>query len=231
MKVYAISDLHMDFKEEKPMSVFGGNWEGHIEKIREDWTSKVKEEDVVLIGGDLSWAIIAEDGVKDLYTLSDLPGKKVLVKGNHDYWWHSVTRLREKVPENFYLLQNDAVKIENLVVCGTRGWSVEGSPDFTEQDRKIYLREAERAKLAFCAAKKLIEKGDRLVFLTHFPPFNAKRENSLITDIISQNGADAVIYGHLHGKDARADFLVVKDGVKYYLTSCDLTSNKLTLIF
>ena len=230
MKVFSISDLHMDSSDEKPMSVFGGNWTNHMEKIKADWVDKVAENDLVLIGGDISWAMETDAALKDIESLSGLPGKKILIKGNHDYWWHSITRLREKLPPDFFALQNDAVRIENVVVCGSRGWSVDGCPDFGEADKKICLREAERLKLSFMQAEKLREEGDRLVCLMHYPPFNVRREDSPFTAVIERYGADAVSYGHLHGKDARADFLVEKNGVKYYLTSFDLMGNKLTQI-
>lgn len=230
MKIFSISDLHMDSSDEKPMSVFGGNWANHMEKIKSDWKDKVTQDDLVLIGGDISWAMDLDSAIKDIETLSDLPGRKVLIKGNHDYWWHAITRIREKLPAGFFALQNDAIKIENAVICGSRGWSVEGCPDFGDEDKKICLREAERLKLSFKHAQTMREAGDRLICLMHYPPFNVKRDDSPFTALIEQFGANAVSYGHLHGKDARADYLVEKNGIKYYLTSCDLTGNKLTLI-
>jgi len=230
MKFYAISDLHLSVSNEKPMDIFGGNWVGYIEKIREDWLSKVTAEDVVLIGGDISWAMSLDDAKKDIYTLADLPGKKVFIKGNHDYWWSGITKVRDMLPENFYALQNDSIKFGNVVICGSRCWSVPGAPDFKEQDMKIYLRETERLKLSLKSAQKMLEEGDILVALIHYPPFNVKRENSLFTDIFEEYGVDSVIYGHLHGKSVRADKLVEKNNIKYYLTSCDQVDNKLTEI-
>ncbi|MBQ8197719.1 MAG: metallophosphoesterase [Clostridia bacterium] len=230
MKFYAISDLHLSVSNEKPMDIFGGNWVGYMEKIREDWLSKVTAEDVVLIGGDISWAMSLDDAKNDIYTLADLPGKKVFIKGNHDYWWSGITKVRDMLPENFYALQNDSIKFGNVVICGSRCWSVPGAPDFKEQDMKIYLRETERLKLSLKSAQKMLEEGDKLVALIHYPPFNVKRENSLFTDIFEEYGVDSVIYGHLHGKSVRADKLVEKNNIKYYLTSCDQVDNKLTEI-
>ena len=109
MKVFAVSDLHLPGRQNKPMDVFGGNWTGHIDKIKEDWKSKVGENDVVLIAGDLSWAMSMEDGLSDLRTLVGLPGKKVFIKGNHDYWWSGITALRRAAPDDsFFFLQNDS---------------------------------------------------------------------------------------------------------------------------
>lgn len=228
MKVFAISDLHISTNTDKPMDVFGGNWVNYLQKIREDWQEKVSPSDVVLIGGDISWAMSLDDAKLDLDSISDLNGTKVLVKGNHDYWWSAISRVRDILPENFYALQNDCIKFGNIIICGSRCWSVPGSPDFKQADEKIYLRETERLKLSFKQVEKIREEGDNVISLIHFPPFNVKREDSLFTKIFEDNKVDAVIYGHLHGKSVRSDKLVIKNGIKYYLTSCDQVENKLT---
>lgn len=230
MKIFAISDLHISTNTNKPMEIFGGNWIGYMEKIKADWQEKVTDDDLVLIGGDLSWAMDIEDAQKDLQTLADLKGKKILIKGNHDYWWSGIGKVRDILPENFFALQNDSLRFDGVLICGSRCWSVPGSPDFNEQDRKIYLRETERLKLSLSSAQKIKQDGDKLIALVHFPPFNVHREDSAFTEIFEQFGVDAVIYGHLHGKSVRADKLVVKNGIKYYLTSCDQVENKLTEI-
>lgn len=230
MKIFAISDLHISTNTNKPMEIFGGNWIGYMEKIKADWQEKVTDDDLVLIGGDLSWAMDIEDAQKDLQTLADLKGKKILIKGNHDYWWSGIGKVRDILPENFFALQNDSLRFDGVVICGSRCWSVPGSPDFNEQDRKIYFRETERLKLSLSSAQKIKQDGDKLIALVHFPPFNVHREDSAFTEIFEQFGVDAVIYGHLHGKSVRADKLVVKNGIKYYLTSCDQVENKLTEI-
>lgn len=227
MKIYAISDLHISTNTNKPMDIFGGNWVNYMDKIRADWQEKVTDEDVVLIGGDISWAMTVEDAKKDIDSLKDLKGKKVLIKGNHDYWWSGIGKVRDILPPDFYALQNDSIRFDGVVICGSRCWSVPGSPDFNEQDKKIYLREIERLKLSLKNAEKLKMEGDKLIALIHYPPFNVHREDSGFTDLFKENGVDSVIYGHLHGKSVRADKLVVKDDVKYYLTSCDQVENKL----
>ena len=230
MRIYAISDLHISTNTNKPMDIFGGNWVGYLDKIKADWKEKVCDDDLVLIGGDISWAMNIEDAEKDLQTLKDLKGKKILIKGNHDYWWSGIGKVRDILPNNFYALQNDSIRFDGVVICGSRCWSVPGSPDFTEQDMKIYLRETERLKLSLSAASKLKQDGDKLIALIHYPPFNVNREDSLFTELFEKNNVDIVIYGHLHGKNVRADKIVVKNGVKYYLTSCDQVDNKLTEI-
>lgn len=230
MKFYAISDLHISTNTDKPMDVFGGNWINYLEKIFLDWQAKVTDDDIVLIGGDISWAMDIEDAKKDIEILKDLKGKKVFIKGNHDYWWSGITKVREIMPEGFYALQNDSIRLGNVVVCGSRCWSVPGSPDFKEHDMKIYLRETERLRLSLKNAMGIKQEGDKLVALVHFPPFNVRREDSEFTKIFEEFGVDTVIYGHLHGKNVRSDKLVVKNGIKYYLTSCDQVDNKLTEI-
>ena len=230
MKIFAISDLHISTNTDKPMDVFGGNWVNYLQKIRDDWQEKVSDNDLVLIGGDISWAMSIDDAKIDLETLSDLKGKKVLIKGNHDYWWSTISKVRGVLPDGFFALQNDCVKFGNVIICGSRCWSVPGSPDFKKADEKIYFRETERLKLSFKQVEKIREEGDKVVALVHFPPFNVRREDTFFTKIFEENNVDAVIYGHLHGKSVRSDKLVIKNGIKYYLTSCDQVENKLTEI-
>ena len=228
MKIYAISDLHISTNTNKPMDIFGGNWIGYMDKIKEDWSYKVSDDDLVLIGGDISWAMDVLDAKTDIESLANLKGNKIMIKGNHDYWWSGIGKVREILPEKFFALQNDSIRFDGVVICGSRCWSVPGSPDFNEQDNKIYLREQERLKLSLKSAQKIMQEGDKLIALIHFPPFNVHRENSGFTDIFEEFKVDAVVYGHLHGKSVRADRLVIKNGIKYYLTSCDQVDNKLT---
>lgn len=230
MKIFAISDLHISTNTNKPMDVFGGNWVGYMDKIRADWQEKVSDDDLVLIGGDISWAMNLDDAKKDIDSLKDLLGTKILIKGNHDYWWSGIGKVRDVLPEKFYALQNDCVRFDGVVISGSRCWSVPGAPDFNENDMKIYLRETERLKLSLSAASKVRQEGDKLIALVHFPPFNVRREASAFTEIFEAYGVNNVVYGHLHGKSVRADKLVVKNGVKYHLTSCDQVDNKLTEI-
>ncbi len=231
MKVFAISDLHLSLSGEKPMDIFGEKWEGYIEKIIEDWNLKVADSDVVLISGDISWAMDLETALQDISVLTKLKGTKILIRGNHDYWWQGITKIRNSLPENIIALQNDSVKIGNIVFCGSRGWSVEGSPDFTEHDRHIYERESERFKLALASAEKLREEEDKLVCLIHYPPFNVRREDSLFTVLFEKYAVDKVVYGHLHGSSAGVIYRLNKNGVEYILASCDLVNNKLVEVY
>lgn len=230
MKVWAISDLHLSGLSDKPMDVFGGGWEGHIEKIKRDWAEKVGGEDVVLIGGDTSWGMKFEEGMYDVDSLKVLPGRKVLIRGNHDYWWSGITRLRSLRPDDtFTFLQNDCVKFENVIIAGSRGWTVPGSADFTEHDLALYKREAERFKLAFGQVKKVRSEGDILIALIHYPPMNVKREDTLFTQLFEENGVNKAVFGHLHGA-GYFPLKTEKNGIEYFLTSCDKTKFTLTEI-
>lgn len=231
MNVYAISDLHLSTAQPKPMDIFGGNWEGHFEKIKTDWLQKVKEEDVVLIAGDISWAMKLDDARADLDALAALPGKKVFIRGNHDYWWNGISKVRAAAPnDSFVFLQTGAVKIGGFVFVGSRGWTCPGSADYTEQDNKLYLREAERFRLAFLEADRLCEEGDKKVALIHYPPFNLKNEGSRFTELFEENGVEKVVFGHIHGapyfplKTERGD-------IEYILASCDKIGFKLVKIY
>ena len=230
MKIFAISDLHLSFDSSKPMDVFGANWEGHFEKIKADWREKVGAEDVVLIAGDISWAMKLSDALEDLRAIAALPGRKIFIRGNHDYWWNGITRLRDSAPDDsFFFLQTDAVRMGSCVVAGSRGWACPGSPDYSEQDKKLYLREGERFRLALDCAEKLRQPGDKLIAMIHYPPFTLRGESTLFTDLFEAHKADKVVFGHLHGS-AYFPLYTLRGGVGYYLTSCDKTGFRLTEI-
>ncbi len=221
MKVFAISDLHLSGLKNKPMDIFGSNWEGHFEKIKKDWSDKVSPEDTVLVCGDISWGITLEEGLYDLESLKELPGKKVFIRGNHDYWWNGITKLRRAAPDDtFYFLQNDCIKIEDVVICGSRGWTCPGSADYTERDEKLYRREAERFKLCFAEVDKIRRDGDRLIVMIHYPPMGLRLQPTLFTELFENARADKVVFGHLHG-EVFFPFRHVKNGIEYILASCD----------
>lgn len=221
MNVFSISDLHLSSDNEKPMNVFGAGWENHMAKIKSDWIKKVTAEDIVLICGDISWGISLDDGLKDLQSLKELPGKKIFIRGNHDYWWNGITKLRRSAPDgSFIFLQNDCIKIDNLIICGSRGWTCPGSSDYTPDDEKLYLREAERFKLCFKEVDKVRVDGDRLIVMIHYPPFSQKSPQTLFTELFSEHFAEKVVFGHVHG-DTYFPYRTVKDGIEYILTSCD----------
>ena len=224
MNIYAISDLHLSAAVDKPMDVFGGNWFDYWNVIKNNWKAVVSDDDVVLIAGDISWAMTLDDAIPDLADIDALPGRKVIIKGNHDYWWSSVSKIRAVLPPSITVLQNDAIKIGKYVIFGSRGWAC---PDkaFTAEDEKIYLREATRLALSYEAAMRLKGDGDELIAMMHFPPFNVRREDTEYTRLFEEKGVRTVVYGHLHGNACRADKKYVKNGITYLLTSCDQINN------
>lgn len=221
MKIFSISDLHLSGMSDKPMDVFGSGWENHFEKIKTDWRNKVSDEDIVLIAGDISWGTTLDEGLYDLNSLKDLKGKKVFIRGNHDYWWNGITKLRRAAPDDtFYFLQNDCVKFGNVVIFGSRGWSCPGSADFTERDERLYKREAERFKLCFGQVEKVRSDGDILIAMIHYPPFSQKSPTTDFTRMFEEYRVGKAVFGHVHG-EIFFPFRTVKNGIEYILTSCD----------
>lgn len=219
-RIYAISDLHLPGSYDKSMDLFGPHWQGHFLKIRHDWLSRVTEKDIVLIPGDISWAMRLEDAISDLMSIAELPGQKIIIKGNHDFWWSSLSRVRSNLPEGFHALQNDALVINDFVFCGSRGWNAPGSAEFSQEAEKIYQRELIRLEISLSAAQK-IREGRRLVALCHFPPCSGKGEDSAVTGLMERFEVNDVVYGHLHGASCASGFTGEKNGVRYWFASCD----------
>ena len=206
MRVFAIADPHLSSVQPKPMDIFGGNWQGHPNKFFEGWRDVVKDDDIVLVPGDISWAMHLRDALVDLQAIADLPGKKVLLRGNHDYWWSSISKVRRALPATLHALQNDALRWGDVAIAGTRGWTCPGSFDYSDADEKIYKREVERLKLSLDAARKL--GGEHLLVMLHYPPTNVRLEPSGFTEVLEAARPDAVVFGHIHGE--RADLPVPK---------------------
>lgn len=229
MRVFAISDLHLCSTTNKPMDIFGGEWENYWEKIKDNWKSLVTEDDVVLIAGDISWAMKLNEAIPDLREISKLPGKKILIKGNHDYWWQSLSNIRKCLPENIFVIQNDAIKIGKFIFCGSRGWIVAEDDELSVDDEKIFKRELIRMELSLHMAINLQSNDEKIIAMIHYPPFNSKFQNGFM-ELFERFKVKSVVYGHLHGKSCRTEKLIEKNGVKYYLTSCDQINNKLVEI-
>ncbi|MBW4864071.1 MAG: metallophosphoesterase [Paeniclostridium sp.] len=228
MSLYAIGDLHFSTAVNKPMNIFGDNWENHEKKIIDSWNSKVNKNDTVLIVGDTSWGINMDEATFDLDIIHNLPGEKIYVKGNHDYWWTTVAKLN-KLYENMSFLQNNFYSYNEYAICGTRGWICPNDVKFTQDDEKIYKREAHRLKLSLDAAKKA--GFEKIIVITHYPPTNDKLEPSLFTDIYEEYKVEKVIYGHLHGKESfKMGLEGIREGVEYKLVSCDYVDFNLVKI-
>jgi predicted phosphohydrolase len=218
MALYAISDLHLALSGDKPMDVFGENWYKHDEKIKTNWSEKISSEDTVLIGGDISWSIRMEDGMKDIQWIHELPGRKIIVKGNHDYWWGSINKLNG-LYEDIRFVQNNYYTYGGYAICGTRGWTCPGSEKYTTQDDKIYKRELIRLRLSLESAK--IAGYNKYICMIHYPPTNEKFETSGFTEIFEEYSVETVIYGHLHGNSLNRVLNGDKNGVRYVMTSSD----------
>ncbi|MBR0135736.1 MAG: metallophosphoesterase [Clostridia bacterium] len=221
MKIYAIADLHMDGGAGKPMDVFGANWAGHRGRIFGSWQKLVNEGDAVLIPGDISWAMHFCDALPDLNALSELPGVKVLLRGNHDYWWGSLSKMRAALPENVKLIQNDACDIGPAVIAGSRGWLLPTDPEFSTDDKKIYERELIRLELSLSAAKRAA--GEKpIIAMLHFPPAMRDARPTGFTELLEKYGAARCLYGHLHGSLAwDVGFRGELNGIQYELCSAD----------
>lgn len=222
MNVYAISDLHLSGKTDKPMQVFGENWAGHFEKIKADWQKKVSPDDVVLIAGDISWGMYLNEGLYDVNRLRGLNGKKIFIRGNHDFWWNGIGKVRAGAPDDsFIFLQNDCAKVGNIIFTGSRGWTCPESNEYEAgTDERLYKRECERFRLAFNEVKKIRVEGDTVVAMIHYPPFTGKKEDTLFSALFEENKVDIVVFGHIHGP-VYYPLESEKNGIKYYLTSCD----------
>lgn len=224
-RLFAISDLHLPGGKDKYMDIFGAQWEGHFDKIKVDWVSRVEDDDIVLIPGDISWAMTLEGAVEDLLSIGELPGYKVLLRGNHDYWWSSISKLRSVLPEKMYAIQNDAILIRNYAICGSRGWAItEG--ETAEADKKIYDRELIRMEMSLNRAN-VINDGRKIIAMMHFPPLDNSCEDTLFTSLFEKHGVSYVVYGHLHDRGTLSAFCGVKSEINYQLVSCDYLGFKL----
>ena len=231
MKIFALSDFHLSFGVDKPMNIFGDHWQNYEAEIEKNWNAKVGPNDVGIIAGDISWAMRMEETQADFEFIRKLNGTKIIIRGNHDYWWKSISKIRAFVGDGIKVLQNDSVTIGDTIFVGTRGWQTpERNRTQTEEDKKIYDREVMRFELSLQSVK---EKGDKkLIAILHYPPFNCLRDDSPFTKLCEKYHVDAVVYGHLHGKGGRGDLVYTKNGIKYYLTSTDLLRhNPVEIVF
>ena len=228
MRLLAIADPHLSSVSPKPMDIFGGNWRGHPEVFFEQWRNTVFEDDVVIVAGDISWGLRLEDALPDLRDIAALPGEKIILRGNHDYWWGSIGKVRAALPPRMHAIQNDSLVIGRTAILGSRGWTSPGSDDFGAEDEKIYQRELERLRLSI---KSLEGKSyDRLVLALHFPPTNGMFEANGFTNIIEELQPDAVVYGHLHGVSPTR---VLREwrGVPLYFVAADAVNFRPQVIF
>jgi len=219
MALYTIADLHLSFSVDKPMDVFGAKWQGYVERLRCGFAN-LKESDTVIIPGDISWGMSLSESTEDFKFLDSLPGRKIIAKGNHDYWWETVSKTKRFFAENdicsIEILHNNAFEIDDYVICGTRGWFYEEEKG---QSRKIYEREIGRLRFSLEAGKKF--SSSKLLCFLHYPPICNGYECEEITDMLSEFGVESCFYGHLHGYGHKSAFNGIHKNVNYRLVSAD----------
>ncbi len=226
MALYAIGDLHFSPDNSKPMDIFG--WENHRQRILDDWKEQVTDDDVVILAGDISWAMRFDEVKTDLDELDALKGKKIILKGNHDYWWQSLSKMQRAYPDIFFL-QNNCYIDDKYAIFGTRGWLTPQSAEFTKSDQKVFDRELARLRTSLASCE---ETHARLrVVVMHYPPVNEKNLESEIIEIIKSNRIDHMLYGHLHGEESFKNlYLGEKHNTVYHLVSADYLGFKLKRI-
>ena len=223
--IYAIADLHLDASGEKPMDIFGENWIDHDKKIIKSWNENIKDDDLVLLPGDISWGLKLEDAISDLEFIDSLPGTKIITKGNHDYWWSSLNKMNNLGYKTINFIHNNSFEYKGYSICGTRGWAARDSFEFSENDEKIYLREVQRLKnsLDSCVNKKIIA-------MIHYPPFNQDLGVNEFSQTLSDYKVEKCVYGHLHGKGHKFSYEGDLEGVDYHFVASDFLDFKLKII-
>lgn len=222
MALYTIADLHLSVGVQKPMDIFGGRWQGYMEKIEKNWRAVIAPEDTVVIGGDVSWGLNLNESLPDFQLLSDLPGKKIIGKGNHDLWWCTVRKMKrffeENQIKNIDFLFNNCFIYDNIGICGTRGWFFE--ENFKEcHDEKIFRRELIRLETSFKSAQA--QGVEEIICFLHYPPIYANFRCGEIMELLQRYGVRQCVYGHLHSDSLRYAVTGVHDGIDFRLVSGD----------
>lgn len=232
MAIYAIGDLHLSFGENKPMDIFGDNWKNHEEKIKNDWQEKVQEKDTILLPGDFSWAMYLENTYEDFEYLNSLPGKKILLKGNHDYWWTTVKKMTQYLEENNFkninFLYNNSYLVEDKIIVGTRGWSLQ-----EEKPEKIIKREKLRLELSLQDGINKYGNDKEIIVCMHYSPFVSSTKTELnFIEIMKRYNVKTCLYGHIHGEENHKQaFIGEYEGIDFKLVSSDYLDFKLEKIY
>lgn len=223
MSIYTIADLHLSFAEPKPMSIFGENWSNHEEKIRKNWEEKVKPDDTVILPGDFSWATYLEDTFQDFQYLNSLPGKKILLKGNHDYWWTTIANMKKYLQENNFenidFLYNNSYLIENKIIVGTRGWNL-----LEDEKGKMLNREKIRLELSIKDGISKYGENKEIIAFMHYPPITTtyiQQNNKDFINLMKQYHIKKCYYGHLHGPSHKDAVEGMIEEVEFKLVSAD----------
>ncbi len=234
MSVWAIADLHLSLSNpEKDMAVFGQQWEGYISKMALAWDSTVKAEDLVLIPGDISWALKTKEAHKDLEWIHQRPGKKLMLKGNHDYWWPSSKKLQEILPPSISFIQNNSFDFEDIAIAGSRLWDNEefNFNDYVEfrsnkvaktekkyDSKHIFEKEIKRLTISL---EQLNTNASIKIAMTHYPPISADLKPSKLSILFEQYGINICVFGHLHNLKPNLSLFGKKNNIRYILTAAD----------
>jgi predicted phosphohydrolase len=221
MRVFAIGDLHLAGGTGKTMDRFGEHWHDHDQRIFDAWMRSVTSEDVVVIAGDTSWAMRLDEALPDLERIGQMPGLKILIKGNHDYWWESRAKMSRVLNPSINILHAGSIIASRIAFVGTRGWVCPNSARFEDADNKIYEREVGRLRAALGTLRGRESEFDALIVALHYPPTNAEHERSGFIELIDDQAADACVYGHLHGSDIATALTGLHERTEYYLVSAD----------
>jgi len=225
MSIFVIGDLHLSFNNPKPMDIFGEHWTGHEEKIRNNWIENVKDEDLVILPGDFSWETYLKDTKLDFEFLNKLPGKKLLLKGNHDYWWTTLKTMRTFLEENEYtnidFLYNNSYEFDNKIICGTRGWSIIDE----EADKKLINRELIRLELSLQDGINKYGTDKEIIVFMHYPPITKAKivseEEMQFVELMKKYNVKRCYYGHLHGASIADAVEGNIEGIDFKLVSAD----------
>lgn len=228
MALFTIADLHLSCSTNKPMSKFGSRWTNHPDKIKRRWTSIINENDTVIVPGDISWGMTLDEATEDFRFIDSLPGKKILGKGNHDYWWTSASKMRAYLMNigvnSVDFLHNNAYAADGFLICGSRGWFIEEKQQadiFSADYNKLVSREAIRLELSIKEAEKLRSNdSEEIIAFLHFPPVFGDFVCQPIIDILKSFGVKRCFFGHIHGKYSLPPNIEY-DGIKLSLISAD----------
>lgn len=218
MSLFAIADTHLSLGTDKPMDIFKG-WSGYVDKLRENWESTVSDSDTVVIAGDISWGMSLDGALDDFRFIDSLPGQKIILKGNHDYWWTTMRKMETFLNQNemntIRFLHNNTITVGDIAVCGSRGWFFDAEES---ADNKVLLREAGRLRTSINLAK---ETGLEPVVFLHYPPITQNMVCEEIYNVLLETGVRRCYYGHLHGPSMKRSINSVRDGIEFALISCD----------
>lgn len=222
MSLFAIADFHLSLGTDKPMDIFKG-WDNYVERLTYNWNRLIDSDDTVVIAGDISWAMKLNETERDFDYINKLNGNKILLKGNHDYWWDTLTKINKFLDEKSFhtikILFNNNFIVDDYAVCGTRGWTLDYSSD---DDKLIMNREVGRLRLSLESAAK---SGKEPVVFLHYPPLYGTQECAEMIDLMHEFGVKKCYYGHIHGSNMiRGAFNGEYRGIRFRLVSCDAVS-------